>query len=188
MLYDLWCQVRDRQPDALALRELASGRTWSFLELDAATEQAHGHSALIEFPSGNDAEFVISVLRAWRHSTLLCPMDVGQTRPAIDTARLRESFPEIVHLKTTSASTGAAKTILFSSSQIAADANNIVATMGLIADSPNTDQELPKPRTPDDPRHVRWSLVSVPLTIWSPHGTGVTIFVWPSVTPRGARF
>ncbi|MBI5383336.1 MAG: long-chain fatty acid--CoA ligase [Verrucomicrobia bacterium] len=42
-----------------------------------------------------------------------------------------------VHLKTTSASTGVARVIAFTGEQLAADAENIVATMGLRPDWPN---------------------------------------------------
>jgi acyl-CoA synthetase (AMP-forming)/AMP-acid ligase II len=45
--------------------------------------------------------------------------------------------PEIVHLKTTSATGGIARTVAFSRSQLIADAENIVATMGLRPDWPN---------------------------------------------------
>jgi acyl-CoA synthetase (AMP-forming)/AMP-acid ligase II len=42
-----------------------------------------------------------------------------------------------VHVKTTSATTGAARLILFTSEQLMADARNIVLTMGLREDWPN---------------------------------------------------
>jgi acyl-CoA synthetase (AMP-forming)/AMP-acid ligase II len=44
---------------------------------------------------------------------------------------------EIVHLKMTSATTGAARLVAFTAEQLAADAENIVATMGLRPDWPN---------------------------------------------------
>jgi acyl-CoA synthetase (AMP-forming)/AMP-acid ligase II len=136
MLYDLWRHVRDAQPDALALRELATGRSWTFSQLDAAAQHETA-AAPIVFPQGNDAAFVISVLRAWRHGQLLCPLDLGQTAPAIDPAALLSRHPDAVHLKTTSASTGSARVVVFNAAQLAADAAQIVSTMDLRADWPN---------------------------------------------------
>jgi acyl-coenzyme A synthetase/AMP-(fatty) acid ligase len=50
-----------------------------------------------------------------------------------------ETLPpkEIVHLKTTSATTGVPRMVAFTAQQLAADADNIVATMGLRPDWPN---------------------------------------------------
>ena len=44
---------------------------------------------------------------------------------------------KIVHLKPTSATTGGARFVAFTAEQLAADAENIVATMGLRPDWPN---------------------------------------------------
>jgi acyl-CoA synthetase (AMP-forming)/AMP-acid ligase II len=49
----------------------------------------------------------------------------------------KQPAPPIVHLKCTSATTGAARVIAFTAEQLAADAENIVATMGLRPDWPN---------------------------------------------------
>jgi acyl-coenzyme A synthetase/AMP-(fatty) acid ligase len=60
-------------------------------------------------------------------------MEAGQTiAPAV-------SLPPApcIHLKTTSATTGAPRFVAFTAEQLAADAENIVATMGLRADWPN---------------------------------------------------
>src|SRR5205085_57854 len=61
------------------------------------------------------------------------PLEHNQQRPRFD-----EKLPaESVHIKTTSASTGEARHILFTARQLAADAENIMATMGLRPDWPN---------------------------------------------------
>src|SRR5205085_773435 len=61
------------------------------------------------------------------------PLEHNQQRP-----RLQERVPaESRHMKTTSASTGEARHILFTARQLAADAENIMATMGLRPDWPN---------------------------------------------------
>lgn len=84
------------------------------------------------FPQGHTADFVIGVLRAWRAGAGVCPLEMDQTPPAIPPP----PHP-CVHLKMTSATTGAPRVIAFTAAQLAADAENIVATMGLRPDWPN---------------------------------------------------
>jgi acyl-CoA synthetase (AMP-forming)/AMP-acid ligase II len=60
-------------------------------------------------------------------------LEAGQAKP-----HLTAGVPKrIVHLKTTSASTGAARLVAFTAEQLMADATNIVETMGLCAEWPN---------------------------------------------------
>ncbi len=131
MLYDRWREVARAHAGEIALRDLPSARQWTFAELDAAAQTPESDQAVV-FPQGNDAEFVIAVLRAWRHGQMTCPMESGQPRP---------QFPRppahIVHMKVTSATSGPPKLIAFTASQLAADADNIVATMNLRRDWPN---------------------------------------------------
>lgn len=131
MLYDRWREILRASPDEIALRDLPSARRWTFGELDAAA-QAPESSDPVVFPRGTTAEFVLSVLRAWRHGQITCPLETSQSPPA---------FPippsPIAHLKLTSATSGAPKLVAFTAEQLAADADNIVATMGLRRDWPN---------------------------------------------------
>src|SRR4029079_19267730 len=61
------------------------------------------------------------------------PLEHEQTPPMIPA-----TVPTgVVHLKTTSASTGPARIIAFTAPQLMADAENIVSTMGLRPDWPN---------------------------------------------------
>jgi acyl-CoA synthetase (AMP-forming)/AMP-acid ligase II len=100
--------------------------------LDAAVERTEAPADTILFPQGISADFVFTVLRAWRAGKVTCPLEAGQTAPGF--TRLPSGS---VHLKTTSATTGVPRLIAFTAEQLAADAENIVATMGLRPDWPN---------------------------------------------------
>ncbi len=134
MLYERWLQVVRARPDAFALRDLASGRHWTFSEL--AAEAAGGPSSPpgpVVFPQGLTAEFILILLRGWRDQRVVCPLEADQPTPVFQAA----IPPGVVHLKMTSGSTGDPRWIAFTANQLAADAENIVATMGLRHDCPN---------------------------------------------------
>jgi acyl-CoA synthetase (AMP-forming)/AMP-acid ligase II len=132
MLYDLWQQVARAHRDELALRDVASGRRWTFGQLAAAGEAFPAATGPVLYPRGHAARFIIEVLGAWRGGKVVCPLEPDAALPAI-------SPPPAwcVHLKTTSATTGQARIVAFRAEQLAADAANIVATMGLRPDWPN---------------------------------------------------
>ena len=133
MLYERWRQIARSAPDEIALRDLATERQWTFAELASAAEQVKAADGKIVFPQGISAEFILAVLAAWRQHQIVCPLEQEQAPPKFSTA-----VPKgVVHLKTTSASTGASRMIAFTASQLMADAENIVATMGLRPDWPN---------------------------------------------------
>ncbi len=131
MLYERWRARVLECPNDLALWELSSGRKWTFQELGAASAERETRH-WVSFPTGNSPEMILSVLRAWRHGQLVCPLESGQTPP---------EFPlptsDMVHLKISSATSGPAKLIAFTAGQLAADAENIVTTMGLTREVPN---------------------------------------------------
>jgi acyl-CoA synthetase (AMP-forming)/AMP-acid ligase II len=131
-LYERWRQVARENADALALQDLAAGRGWSFGELAAAAEAEANEPGPVAFPQGTGAGFIFTVLRAWRAGQIVCPLEPGQPCPDV-------AWPAapIVHLKTTSATTGRPRLIAFTAEQLAADAANLVATMGLRSDWPN---------------------------------------------------
>ncbi len=131
-LYERWRQVARENTGALALQDLAAGRAWSFRDLAAAAEAAANEPGPVAFPQGTGAGFIFTVLRAWRAGQIVCPLEPGQPRPNV-------AWPAapIVHLKTTSATTGRPRLIAFTAEQLAADAANLVATMGLRPDWPN---------------------------------------------------
>src|SRR6516162_10217815 len=132
MLYERWRQIARACSDAIALRDLASGRQWTFNELTLASEQAAPDEGKFAFPRGISADFILSVLRAWRNGRIVCPVEVDQSPPDIAPGLP----PGIVHLKTTSATGGTPRMIAFTAAQLMADAANIVATMGLRPDWP----------------------------------------------------
>jgi long-chain acyl-CoA synthetase len=133
LLYERWRQMARAGHDQIALHDLASGRRWSFRELDAAAERDSNGKDCVAFPQGASADFVLTVLRAWRTGQVVCPLEPGQTRPELAAALP----PKTAQLKSTSATTGASRVVAFTAEQLAADADNIVATMGLRADWPN---------------------------------------------------
>ncbi|MEY2410569.1 MAG: long-chain acyl-CoA synthetase [Verrucomicrobiota bacterium] len=139
MLYERWEAIAKARGDSIAFQESGSPRVCTFQMLARRMDRAKNGSNPVEFPQlkpGNAetglAEFLETILRAWREGRPICPLDPGQPRPA-----LTEIPHGIGHLKITSATTGAARFVAFTPEQLAADADNIVATMGLRADWPN---------------------------------------------------
>jgi long-chain acyl-CoA synthetase len=133
MLYERWLQVARNSPREIALRDLPSNRQWTFQDLERATETPGSETATMAFPTGPSAEFILSVLRAWRAKQIICPMESDQRTPDIKPGLP----PEIVHLKMTSGTTATPRFVAFTAGQLMADAENIVATMGLRPDWPN---------------------------------------------------
>ena len=115
------------------MRDLVSNRRWTFHELEMAVETSRDVQEKVAFPTGLSADFVMDVLRAWRTGQIICPVEADQPKPVITP----ELPPEIVHLKMTSGTTSTPRFVAFTASQLMADAENIVATMGLRPDWPN---------------------------------------------------
>lgn len=131
-LYERWRTVADEHRDELALRDLASDVRWTFAELAAHAERGSNEPGPAAFPQGAGAGFILSVLRAWRAGQVVCPLEPDQPRPDVP-------WPDapIVHVKTTSATTGRPRLIAFTAEQLAADAANLTRTMGLRPEWPN---------------------------------------------------
>ena len=67
MLYERWLQVVRATPHRLAVWEGASGRHYTFQELEtAAGNQSSNSRDRVQFASGAGVEFILSVLGAWR--------------------------------------------------------------------------------------------------------------------------
>lgn len=133
MLYDLWRQIASGARDELALWDWISGQRWTFGQLAEQSETGSASAGRLVFPQGACAEFILTVLRAWRANQVVCPLEGGQGEPTIS-----GGLPsDIVHLKTTSASSGNPQLVAFTASQLMADARNIVHTMGLRPEWPN---------------------------------------------------
>jgi acyl-CoA synthetase (AMP-forming)/AMP-acid ligase II len=132
MLYERWRQIVRERREELALRDLHNGQSWTFGQLEAAADSGFVDGEPIVFPQGHSAEFIFAVLRAWRHARVVCPLETSQVRPVL------AALPSgCAHVKMTSATTGPARVISFTADQLMADAENIVATMGLRPDWPN---------------------------------------------------
>jgi acyl-coenzyme A synthetase/AMP-(fatty) acid ligase len=131
MLYERWRQVAQEQGDELALSDLVSGRKWTFTQLAREAELSAREEPLV-CPKGHGADFVLTVLGAWRSGAVVCPLEPHEQRPM---APLPPK--SCCHLKTTSATTGPPRFVAFRPDQLAADAQNIIRTMGLRPDWPN---------------------------------------------------
>src|SRR5258708_32864263 len=113
MLYERWREIARLCQDEVALRDVASGRAWTFAELAAVAEHGAADPSPIVFSQSASADFVVAVLRAWRSRRVLCPLEPGQVAPSI-----AGDLPAgIVHLKTTSATTGTSRLVAFTASQ-----------------------------------------------------------------------
>lgn len=132
MLYDRWSQIAREFRNELALIDLSSNRRWTFRELAETSHAQSNDRSPVCFPKGASADFIFSLLAAWRRGAVVCPVEHDQAPPQLEASSSRG-----VHLKTTSASTGKARFVLFTPEQLAADAENIVRTMGLRPDWPN---------------------------------------------------
>jgi long-chain acyl-CoA synthetase len=132
MLYERWQQIARESPSEVALRDLASGCSWTFDQLASAADLSSGDPKRVVFPSGNGPEFVLAVLRAWKVNAVVCPLEAGQPAPAMENAPAG-----CVHFKLTSATSGSARLVAFRPEQLMADARNIVETMGLRREWPN---------------------------------------------------
>ena len=132
MLYERWQKVLQERGDEVALRDLASGRSWTFAQLDRESETRLSGDPAMVFPQGHSPEFIFTVLRAWRWGAVVCPLEAHQ-RP------LTVSRPPApcCHLKTTPVTTGVPRAVAFTEEQLAADVENIVTTMGLRPEWPN---------------------------------------------------
>lgn len=133
MLYERWLEVTRATPDQRALWDGASGRSFTFQELARAAEQHPASEGGIQFASGAGVEFVLAVLSAWREGKVLGPVEQGQSPPPVETL----PTGNIVHLKSTSATTGSARMIAFTAEQLMADCEQVVSSMGLAPAIPN---------------------------------------------------
>lgn len=132
MLYERWLCVARESATEIAVWDHALDRHWTFAQLAREADSLPAPSGPISFAEGVGWRFLTEVLRAWRAGAVLCPLEAGQ--PAL---QVPPPPSPCAHLKTTSATTGIPRLVAFTGSQLAADADNIVATMGLRRDWPN---------------------------------------------------
>jgi len=132
MLYDAWQKVIRDRGNEVALRDLASGRSWTFAQMDREAEAPLPDSSAMVFPQGHSTEFIFIVLRAWRRGRVVCPLELHHQPLAVPPPP-----PPCCHLKTTPATTGVPRAVAFTEEQLAADAGNIVTAMGMRPQWPN---------------------------------------------------
>src|SRR5688572_25450298 len=132
MLYDRWRKILERHREEIALSDQRTGVKYTFQQLDAAASARKTSEPYLPYVHEQGAEFVIAVLHAWQKGMVVCAIESSQKAPVLD------GLPaNCAHLKLTSASTGPAKAVAFTAEQLAADADNIVLTMGLRPEWPN---------------------------------------------------
>jgi long-chain acyl-CoA synthetase len=130
MLYDRWREIVREFSSECALLDLLSGQRWTFAQLDSFAPA--GADQRLVFPQGAAVDFIVAVLKGWKSGVAVCPLEPDQPQPVVP------ALPkEIAHLKITSATTGPARLVALTAEQLAADARNIVSTMGLAREWPN---------------------------------------------------
>ncbi len=137
MLYERWHAQSSRRRKDMALREFASGRRCTlgeFFDAGAARPAAVGN---VVPATGSSADFILDILAAWREGQTACPLEPGQILP--DFLPPANCVPNCVHFESPHSATGGTPQLrsLSQPEQLAADADNIVATMGLREDWPN---------------------------------------------------
>jgi acyl-CoA synthetase (AMP-forming)/AMP-acid ligase II len=132
MLYERWRQIAREFRAEMALRDFSGSEQWTFGEVADLAESGKALTDPISYPQDLSADFVFAVLTSWRDLKIVCPIEIGQRPPSVP-----QPPAGIIHLKTTSASTGAPRLAAFTAAQLVADADNIVQTMGLRPDWPN---------------------------------------------------
>jgi long-chain acyl-CoA synthetase len=131
-LYEQWLKTARAHSRELALFDSASATSWTFADLLREADRSTSNPQPIHAVQGSGPEFIFNLLRGWRNGLVTCALDPEQKPPALQTLP-----PNCEHLKITSASSGPPKCIAFTGPQLAADAANIVSTMGLDTNSPN---------------------------------------------------
>ena len=130
MLYDRWREIVREFSSECALYDFANAQRLTFAQLDSLAQT--GPDQGLVFPQGAPVDFIGAVLKGWKSRVAVCPLEPDQRQPEIPTLP-----KEIVHLKITSATTGPARLVALTAEQLAADARNIVSTMGLTREWPN---------------------------------------------------
>ncbi|MCW1924307.1 AMP-binding protein [Luteolibacter arcticus] len=130
MLFSRWQETSARFRDRIAVIE--GTESWSFTDLAVCLAEKPLTNAPV-IASGGALEIVTAVLQGWRDQQPVLPLEKGAAIP-----ELPASFPEgTTHLKLTPGIAGKPRAVFFSAEQIAADADRLVAAMGLRHEIPN---------------------------------------------------
>ena len=170
MLYERWRKVVRERRNEIALRDLGDGRCWTFSQLNDEAENPLLETPVIAYPQSNSPAFIFAVLRAWRERIVACPLEAHHQLLDVSPPR-----PPCCHLKITPASRGVPRAVVFTGEQLAADAENIVATMGLRPDWPNLGVISPA-------YSYGFSSLVLPLLLH-----GIPLYLVPSPLPEALR-
>ena len=118
----------------MALLDRQVGQSWTFADLARAVDKLPA-SAAVTVTRAKGAELILQTLAAWRDGVVLCPLEANIPEPPIAAGAPLPAG--VVHVKLTSGSTGEPRGVLFRAEQLAADADNIIETMGLKPEWPN---------------------------------------------------
>ena len=120
-----WREIARANSQRLAVHQAASGRSWTFGELERLADADPVPSGQrIVHPSGRDVGFLRDLLRAWRAGVPVCPLELGQTPPQFD-----PPAPGIALLKLTSGSTGSPRGVALTPAQVEADVEDRKSTV-----------------------------------------------------------
>jgi long-chain acyl-CoA synthetase len=136
-LYERWLETCAENREAWAIRDLGTGVEWSYGDLAEAlaARPALVRGSVVTAGVGNGTvEFVVRTLQAWRDGAVLLPVE-GNGGP--EDSGGGEPPEGIVHVKTTSGSTGEPRRVLFEASQLVADFEQIRDSMRLSREAPN---------------------------------------------------
>lgn len=135
-LYERWLDTCAENRGSWAIREEATGKSWTFGELDEVVQRLprlkKGRQVPVAVEDGAVA-FVVKTLQVWRDGAALVPIE-----KAFECLDDSGEVPEgVIHIKTTSGSTGEPRRVYFEASQLVADCEQIWETMGLERTAPN---------------------------------------------------
>lgn len=132
MLYPRWLETSKRFAKQPALFDGATGEVLTFGDLAARAAAAPKAEGPVVARSGS-TEFFVSILRAWRDGQAAIPVELAAAKPL-----LRSGPPEGTMLvKQTPGADGIPRGIFFDGQRLAADADRLVAAMGLTPARPN---------------------------------------------------
>ncbi|WP_367871695.1 AMP-binding protein [Luteolibacter sp. Populi] len=130
MLYSRWLETLGNHRDRIAVIDGAD--TWTFGDLaDRLEKMTRAHEPVLA--SGGVPEVAVAVLRGWRDSQPVLPLEKDAAEPELPAAMPAGT----AHLKLTPGIAGKPRAVFFTAEQIAADGDRLVAAMGLSHAVPN---------------------------------------------------
>lgn len=130
MLYLRWLETARRFADKPAIHD--GGAVISFADLASAVDASPRTSGPVIARSGS-VSFFVEILRAWRDEQAVIPVEKDAPEPVLQRAPLEDTRL----VKYTPGATGVPRGIFLSAAQVIADAEHLVAAMGLTPEVPN---------------------------------------------------